>query len=377
MKPLRILFALAAQEGHAYGGIETYGRELMAGMAARGHAIEVLDTTPSAVYGEPHGANWWPATGFRRRYYLWKRTSYEDWRYHTILYRKAAKLASAFRPDVLHSLHLHSYGAIAGSGTPTVVTAHGLEVEPIPPVLGSAQSSDAIHAVSSFTANLVRTRLPSAAPVPVITWGVRTRRSTAPPVPEFDLITVSRLVHRKNVDTVLRSLQSRPGVRYAVVGDGPELLPLRELAASLRLTNVTFFGTVSEGRRNELLDKSRAFIMCPRATPTDVEGLGLVYFEAFEAGLPVIAANNGGVPEAVGPAAILLEDPENVDNVGRAIDAVLTTPVGAELRAQVEARRRHRSWDRFLDEFEELYRRVGDRRGSKANKRTLPALPRS
>jgi len=298
---------------------------------------------------------------------------YEDWRYHTILYRQAAKLTSAFRPDVLHAMHLHSYGAIAGSRAPTVVTAHGLEVDPIPPVLGSAQTADGIHAVSSFTANLVRTRLPGAAPVTVITWGVRARPSTAPLVPEFDLITVSRLVHRKNVDTVLRALQSRPGIRYAIVGEGPELPTLRELVASLRLTNVTFFGAVSEDRRYELLDRSRAFIMCPRATPADVEGLGLVYFEAFEAGLPVIASNNGGVPDAVGPAAILLDHPENVDDVGRAIDAMLTPPVAGELLAQVAERRRYRSWDAFLDEFEQLYQRVADRRRSRANSRIVRA----
>jgi glycosyltransferase involved in cell wall biosynthesis len=367
---LRIVYALADQDRFAHGGIETYGRELMAGMAARGHAVEVLDTTPSVVYQARRAIDWLPPRGFRRRYYMWKRTSYEDWQYHSVLARLSAKQTAEFGATVLHAMHLHSYGAIAGSRVPCVVTAHGLEVEPIPPVMGSAETSAGIHAVSNFTANLVRTRLPHAAPVTVITWGIRNRPPTSAGAPEFDLITVSRLVHRKNVDTVLRALESRRHLRYAVVGDGPELPKLRDLAASLGLTNVTFFGSVSEQQRHELLDRSRVFIMCPRFSPSDVEGLGLVYFEAFEAGLPVIAANNGGVPDAVGSAAMLVERPEDVGEVGRAIDAALNGPESARLASQVARRRQEHSWDAFLDAFEQLYQRVAERRSS-ANRRTL------
>src|SRR5262245_1262800 len=117
-EPLRILYALAAQDQYVFGGIETYGRELMAGMAARGHAVDVLDTTPAVVYRNRRVSDYLPPGGFRRRYYLWKRTPYEDWRYHTILYRQSSKLTAVLRPTVLHALHLHTYGAIAGSRVP-------------------------------------------------------------------------------------------------------------------------------------------------------------------------------------------------------------------------------------------------------------------
>ena len=374
MKPLRILYALEAHHGPIHGGIETYGRELMAAMAARGHTIDVLDTTASAVYREERLIDSWPRPGFRHTYYLWKRLPLEDWRYHTILSRQASQLTSGFRPDVMHALHLHTYGAIAGSRSPCVVTAHGLEVEPILPVLGSARTADSIHAVSTFTANLVQTRLPGAAPVTVITWGIRPRTPSPSPGDQFDLITVSRLVPRKNVDNVLRALQSRPHLRYAIVGDGPELEALRELAVSLRLPNVSFFGAVSEQQRQALLDSSRVFIMCPLAKESDVEGLGLVYFEAFESGLPVIASNNGGVPDAVGEAALLVEHPEDPVEIGRAIDNMLSASTSSEMAIRVTDRQRTRAWEVFLTEFEQLYQRVAERRGSNANSRTLRPL---
>jgi len=36
-----------------------------------------------------------------------------------------------------------------------------------------------------------------------------------------------------------------------------------------------------------------------RASPSDAEGVGIVYLEAQAAGLPVVAASGGGAPEAI------------------------------------------------------------------------------
>jgi glycosyltransferase involved in cell wall biosynthesis len=274
------------------------------------------------------------------------------------LRRKAAQLARAFDPDVVHSLHVYPFGAIVDSRRPVIVTVHGLEVEAIPPVVGSIQTARVVHANSTFTADLVRTRVPSPSPIEVHTWGIR----QLPPAParrsDFDLITVSRLVRRKNVDTVLRAIRAVGNLRYAVVGDGPELGALRDLSRSLGLTQVTFFGAVDEQRRHELLDSSRLFIMCPRHQEGDVEGLGLVFFEAFEHGLPVVASDKGGVPDAVGAAGLLVREPEDPDAVADAIRTALADDTCARLKASVLERQQSHSWDRFISGFEALYVRV-------------------
>ena len=277
---MRILYVASARNFNSPGGIETYGRELMKGIAGRGHSVECLETTPDLIAADRRLADYWPAPAFRQRYYLRRRFPHEDYRFHMALRRRASRMTAAFRPDVIHALHSYPLGAVIDAHQPVVVTTHGLEIEPIPPVVGSLSVARVVHANSHFTAALVRRRIPGSSPVEVVGWGVRTpqpRDQTC----EFDLITVARLVRRKNVDTVLRALRGLGELRYAVVGDGPELGALKELARSLGLSRVSFFGAVSEEERRALLARSRVFVMCPRQDPGDVEGLGLVYLEAF------------------------------------------------------------------------------------------------
>ena len=60
-----------------------------------------------------------------------------------------------------------------------------------------------------------------------------------------------------------------------MVGDGPGSPALKEFAAEHKMTNVEFFGAVSDEQKHELLSRSRLFVMCPRSDNDDVEGLGL------------------------------------------------------------------------------------------------------
>jgi phosphatidyl-myo-inositol dimannoside synthase len=357
---LRILYVAGARNLDNPGGIETYGRELIKGISGRGHVVEYFETAAEVVAADRRIRDYWPAPAFRQRYYLRRRFPHEDLRFHMALRRRALRTRAAFRPDITHALHVYPLGAIVGAREPVIVSAYGLEVECIPPVVGSLSLAGTVHAISGFTANLVRTRIPQPPPIEVLGWGIRqpVERARAS---DFDLITVARLVRRKNVDTILRALQAAGDVRYAVVGDGPELGALKDLARSLGLTRVSFFGAVTEQRRRELLSRSRVFVMCPRQEGGDVEGLGLVYFEAFEHGLPVVASSSGGVPDAVGDAGLLVDDPEDVGQIAEAIVEALDECRYADLTARVRARQQSHSWDRFLDDFEALYERMAAR----------------
>ena len=134
---------------------------------------------------------------------------------------------------------------------------------------------------------------------------------------------------------------------------------MRGLAKTLGLNNVEFFGKVSEDEKNRLLSLSRLFVMCPRNDSySDVEGLGLVFFEAHGAGLPVLSARSGGAPEAVGEAGILVNDPLDVAAIEQSLLAALDPATYARLRAAVIRRQNSHSWERFIAGLDSWYMEV-------------------
>jgi phosphatidylinositol alpha-1,6-mannosyltransferase len=154
----------------------------------------------------------------------------------------------------------------------------------------------------------------------------------------------------------MHALVRHPELRFAVVGDGPELPRLKELAGKLGLGNVDFIGIVQEQEKQRLLARSRLFVMCPRNdNDGDVEGLGLVYFEAHGAGLPVLGARSGGEPEAIGDAGIIVDDPLDISAIENAFLTALNPDEFAKLKAAVKIRQVTHSWERFVDGLENWY----------------------
>ena len=89
----------------------------------------------------------------------------------------------------------------------------------------------------------------------------------------------------------------------------------------------------------------------------DVEGLGIVYLEASATGLPVVAGDSGGAPDAVldretGFVVGGRDRAEVADRVsGLLADPAAAARLGARGRAWVEERWR---WDRVAERFDEL-----------------------
>jgi phosphatidylinositol alpha-1,6-mannosyltransferase len=120
------------------------------------------------------------------------------------------------------------------------------------------------------------------------------------------VVCVSRLVPRKGQDTLIlampRILASQPEAVLLIVGGGPYEKDLRRLARETGVTDsVRFTGAVPWSELPAHYGAGDVFAMpCrTRRGGLDVEGLGIVYLEASATGLPVVAGDSGGAPDAV------------------------------------------------------------------------------
>ncbi|MEU3369757.1 glycosyltransferase family 4 protein [Streptomyces sp. NPDC006711] len=120
------------------------------------------------------------------------------------------------------------------------------------------------------------------------------------------VVCVSRLVPRKGQDTLIRAmpaiLAAVPDAVLLIVGGGPYESKLRGLAADAGVSaSVRFTGAVPWAELPAHYGAGDVFAMpCrTRRGGLDVEGLGIVYLEASATGLPVIAGDSGGAPDAV------------------------------------------------------------------------------
>ncbi|MGX1130107.1 phosphatidylinositol alpha-1,6-mannosyltransferase [Streptomyces glaucescens] len=160
------------------------------------------------------------------------------------------------------------------------------------------------------------------------------------------VVCVSRLVPRKGQDTLIqampRILAAEPEAVLLIVGGGPYEKDLRRLARETGVAgSVRFTGAVPWAELPAHYGAGDVFAMpCrTRRGGLDVEGLGIVYLEASATGLPVVAGDSGGAPDAVldGETGWVVRggDPEE------AADRIVTLLGDAELRRRMGERGRN------------------------------------
>jgi phosphatidylinositol alpha-1,6-mannosyltransferase len=152
------------------------------------------------------------------------------------------------------------------------------------------------------------------------------------PLGERILLTVTRLYPYKGVDRVLQALPaiSRviPDVRYLVVGVGPDLPRLQDMAVSLGVqSRVSFLGRLPLPDIVDLYNLADLFVLLSREALPDVEGFGLVFLEAAACGLPSVGGRSGGIPDAIedGRSGWLV-DPSNAHEIAATIIDLLVSP---------------------------------------------------
>jgi glycosyltransferase involved in cell wall biosynthesis len=114
---------------------------------------------------------------------------------------------------------------------------------------------------------------------------------------------VGRLVEKKGCEYLIRAMQmvqrDDPAVRLVVIGDGPLRDSLESLANSL-LVRAEFIGIQVADSVSRWMNKARVLcVPTVRAANGDMDGCCMVFLEAHAMGLPVVAFNTGGTPEAV------------------------------------------------------------------------------
>ncbi|GLZ55989.1 glycosyltransferase [Actinomycetospora sp. NBRC 106378] len=295
------------------------------------------------------------------------------------------------RPDVAHA-HFWMSGLAAldagrALGVPVVQTFHALgsvkrrhqgaaDTSPPSRVALESDLGAQVDRVVATCADEVRELVALGVPVTnvdVVPCGVDVRRFAVPddgsrrPGPPR-VLTVSRLVPRKGVDTAIRALARVPGPAELVVAGGPEgtelagdpeVARLRALAADEGVAHrVRFVGRVGPAAVPELMGDADIVVQLPAYEP-----FGLVPLEAMASGRPVVAAEVGGLADTVVDGVTGLHvPPGDPDAAGRAIASLLADPaartrLGRAGRARVME---HYAWDRVAAATVAVYRDVLD-----------------
>lgn len=143
---------------------------------------------------------------------------------------------------------------------------------------------------------------------------------------EWRLLQAGRLIEKKGFSATLRAF-AKFAAHHAkstitIAGEGPKLEELKSLAAELKIDQrVSFTGFVRQKELRELYYSSHIFLH-PSQTGADgnQEGVPNSMLEAMATGLPVVATQHGGIPEAIvnGRSGILVPEGDD-DALARAL----------------------------------------------------------
>ena len=272
---------------------------------------------------------------------------------------KDGRAALRLRRATSHADLVHAHGLRAGlvavtaglrRHVPTVVTLHNALLEPPGPrrrVLDAIEdricrradlvlgvSPDLVARAMQAGARDARMAPAAAPPLPAPARPAAAVREELGAVGRPLILAVARLHEQKGFDVLLpaaaRWAELDPMPLVVVAGEGPLEQSLRtqiaELGAPVRLL----------GRRSDVADLLGAADLV--VLPSRWEGWPLAAQEAIRAGVPLVAAAVGGLPELVGQGGVLVR-PGDVDALDAAVRRLLRDPEARQAVTAAAGRR--------------------------------------
>lgn len=146
-----------------------------------------------------------------------------------------------------------------------------------------------------------------------------------------DLVYVGEFRHIKGADLLIEAVarlraKGQP-VTLTLAGDGEETASLKALVARHKLGEVVRF--IGHVKARFGFSKGRLLIV-----PSRGDSMPYVVIEAAAAGVPLLAADVGGIPEILGPFDDALFATDNIDAMAAAIAKALADPEAAHRRAK-------------------------------------------
>jgi phosphatidylinositol alpha-1,6-mannosyltransferase len=370
------LLLLTSEFAPAKGGIGTYAREIAVAATELGAKVTLV----APDYGEDRSVED-RALPFEIRRFHGALHSMRDLPSKIALARSQVRSGSF---DLVHAVDWPFFIplALARSLTPAriLMTVHGTEINETQTPLkrlairmtGVFGPRTVIAANSRYTRELFRRRFAvDTQRIHTIPLGVSgfwfgnratrdaTRSAYGVGADRILMVTVARLTRRKGhllTVSALRALpeELRKRLTWLLVGPEGEADYVAELRNEAAKTDcdVRFLGTLANEQIRDVYGASDFF--CLTGLPESsgrVEGFGLVYLEAGAAGLPSVATEIGGVPDAViGGRSGLLVAP-SAEKIAQAITTLATDSAArSTLAAGALAHARHLSWRRCAAE---------------------------
>lgn len=140
-------------------------------------------------------------------------------------------------------------------------------------------------------------------------------KKIANPRNTLSLVYAGKINKQKSIDNILRSLsilKNTLDFSFTLVGDGPELEPLKRLSVELGISNRTYFvGRKNRSEVSKYMSMSDVFIMLSKR-----ETFGLVYLEAMGQGCLTIGSKGEGIDGVIKSGINgFLCNPDNIDDI--------------------------------------------------------------
>jgi glycosyltransferase involved in cell wall biosynthesis len=224
--------------------------------------------------------------------------------------------------------------------------------------------ADQVVAISSDTKKRAEHYYAIQRPIRVINYGFTPQmHQDLPPEDhdvdrkEFRLIAVGRMVPRKGFEHLLQAMRLLPkDVVLILIGDGPLKKALQDQAEGLGVgSRVRFLGFQNPRDIYHQLRKADCFVLSSLH-----EGLGIVVLEAMDAGLPIVATNDGGQVDLIrsGRNAILVKpaDPQALADAIRQIrdDSALAESMRQNNLRDIQNHHMDKNCELYLDLFRRL-----------------------